>query len=141
MTAAPGEGCEGGKVTPNGERERATVLVCHLVSGRAAALSVRVTRWHCVALGSVCLGRGERRRSRRSGCAFLDDIQFGYRRSNPDFFQVLICQVRQNGNIDIILGKARGVLSETELLKQAPQPAASRPRLTHFEWHGTPTNR
>jgi hypothetical protein len=112
-------------------------------SDRAQHSEQKIGEGHAapLALGSVCLGRGERRRSRRSGCAFLDDIQFGYRRSNPDFFQVLICQVRQNGNIDIILGKARGVLSETELLKQAPQPAASRPRLTHFEWHGTPTNR
>jgi len=36
---------------------------------------------------------------------------------HPDFFQVLICKVGQDGKADVVLGKARRVLPETELLK------------------------
>ena len=36
---------------------------------------------------------------------------------HPDFFEVLVCQIRQDGETDVILGKALSVLPETELLK------------------------
>ena len=38
-------------------------------------------------------------------------------RGNPEFFQVLVCQIRQDGKINVILGKALCVLSETELFE------------------------
>jgi len=39
------------------------------------------------------------------------------KRGNPKFFQVLVCQMRQDTKIDVILGKALRVLPKTELLK------------------------
>src|SRR5215510_8102341 len=36
------------------------------------------------------------------------------KRGNPKFFQILVCQTRQDTKADIILGKARSVLPETE---------------------------
>jgi hypothetical protein len=39
------------------------------------------------------------------------------KRGDPKFFQVLVCQMRQDTKIDVILGKALRVLPETELLK------------------------
>src|SRR6476646_4897798 len=36
---------------------------------------------------------------------------------HPDFFQVLVCEIGQDGEADIVLGKALRVSSETELLK------------------------
>src|SRR5271166_3069517 len=39
------------------------------------------------------------------------------KRGNPKFFQVLVCQIRQDCKIDVILGKTLGVLPETERLK------------------------
>jgi hypothetical protein len=39
------------------------------------------------------------------------------KRGDPKFFQVLVCQMRQDTKVDVILGKALRVLPETELLK------------------------
>jgi hypothetical protein len=38
-------------------------------------------------------------------------------RSNADLFEVLICQVRQDGKINVVLSKTLNVLPETELLQ------------------------
>src|ERR1700679_1191999 len=38
-------------------------------------------------------------------------------RGNPQFLQVLVCQIRQNGETDVILDKALRVLPEPKLLK------------------------
>ena len=38
-------------------------------------------------------------------------------KGNAEFFEVLVCQVGQNGSIDIVLGKALRVLPETELFE------------------------
>ena len=35
----------------------------------------------------------------------------------PEFFQVLVCQIRQNGKANVVLGKALCVLRETKLPK------------------------
>ena len=39
------------------------------------------------------------------------------KRGDPKLFQVLVCQMRQDTKIDVVLSKALRVLSETELLK------------------------
>ena len=39
------------------------------------------------------------------------------KRRNADLFEVLTGEIRQDGKIDVILGKALRVLSETEFLK------------------------
>jgi hypothetical protein len=39
------------------------------------------------------------------------------KREDSKFFQVLVCQMRQDTKIDVIIGKASRVLPETELLK------------------------
>ena len=44
-------------------------------------------------------------------------------RRNADLFEVLICQISKDEKIDVVLGKALGVLPETELLK----PVRNRP--------------
>jgi hypothetical protein len=36
---------------------------------------------------------------------------------HPNFFQVLVCEIGQDGKADVILGKALPVLPEAELLK------------------------
>ena len=63
------------------------------------------------------------------------------KRSDPKFFQVLVCQMRQDTKIDVILGKALRVLLETELLKSvrdllhpdsAPDYRASPPAIGEF---------
>jgi hypothetical protein len=33
-------------------------------------------------------------------------------RHNADLFEVLICQIRKDGKIDVVLGKTLGILSE-----------------------------
>ncbi len=38
-------------------------------------------------------------------------------RGHPEFFQVLVRQIGQDGKIDVVLAKALGVLAETELLE------------------------
>jgi hypothetical protein len=69
-------------------------------------------------------GRGGRIRSVQS--IFFCAIKFGYcaqkltpmtERGYPEFFQILVCQIGQDGEINVILGKARGVLPETELFE------------------------
>ena len=39
------------------------------------------------------------------------------KRGNPKFFEILVCQVRQDDKANVILGKALRVLPETKLLK------------------------
>ncbi len=81
---------------------------------------VREHNGDLAALGGVPWGgNGSLRR------IFLAAGEFGYRshqltpmtQRHPDFFQVLICKVGQDGKADVVLGKARRVLPETELLK------------------------
>jgi hypothetical protein len=36
---------------------------------------------------------------------------------HPDFFEVLVCQIRQDGETDVILGERLSVLPKAELLK------------------------
>ena len=59
-------------------------------------------------------------------CFVLDPVQIDYRaqqfaamaeRRNADLFEVLICQISKNGNIDVVLDKPLSVLPETEVLK------------------------
>jgi hypothetical protein len=38
-------------------------------------------------------------------------------RGHAEFFEVLVCEIRKNGEIDVVLNKALSVLPETELLK------------------------
>ena len=38
-------------------------------------------------------------------------------RSHAEFFEVLVCQIRQDAEIDVILGKSLSVLLKPELLK------------------------
>src|SRR5262249_2001175 len=55
----------------------------------------------------------------------LAALHFGYRakqltamtKRHPDFFEVLVCQIRQDGETDVILGKPLSVLPKAELLK------------------------
>ena len=39
------------------------------------------------------------------------------KRGNPEFFQVLICQIGQDRKVDVVFSKALSVLPETEFLK------------------------
>ena len=43
-------------------------------------------------------------------------------RHNANLFEVLICQIRKDGKIDVVLGKALSVLPETELLEPVRNP-------------------
>jgi hypothetical protein len=78
------------------------------------------------ALGGVDLGRGCGWGSRTGSwrCAFIHNFQFGYRaqkhtpmakRSNADFFEILITQIRQDDKTNVILGESLSVLREAKL--------------------------
>ena len=65
-------------------------------------------------------------RGGRFRCFLLGSDQLGNRaqqlapmpeRRNPDFLQVGICQIREEGETDVVVSEARSVLPETELLE------------------------
>ena len=82
------------------------------------------------ALGGVLRGlRLHMGRRRRRRCAFGDGFQEPHsmaERGDAELLQIGVCELREKSKIDVILGKALEVLSETELLKPLQQPAASR---------------
>ena len=41
---------------------------------------------------------------------------------NTDFLEVLICEMAENGDVDLVLGKALSVLPETELFEPVRNP-------------------
>jgi hypothetical protein len=51
-------------------------------------------------------------------------------RRNANLFEILIGQVTQNGEINVVLGKALSVVPETELFEPVPQSAASLPGIS-----------
>ena len=87
-------------------------------------------------------------RSGDRGCALLDGFKIGDRaqqlaamaeRRNADLFEVLIGQVAEDREIDIVLGKALGVLGHAELfepvrdlLHRDPSPVESPRGLAAF---------
>ena len=47
----------------------------------------------------------------------------------PEFFQVLVCQIGQNGKTNVVLGKALCVLRETKLPKPVRNLLHTAPRV------------
>jgi hypothetical protein len=67
-------------------------------------------------------------RSRGFRRTFIDPVEFCDRsqqltpmseRCDPEFFQVLVCQIRKDAKVDVILSDALSVLPETDLSGQS----------------------
>jgi hypothetical protein len=99
-------------------------------AGRKRGRAHQVAEHHCdlAALGAVALlwDNGSRGRSGMRRSAFLDAIQLGYgaqqqasmtERRDPEFLQVCVCEIRQDGKGNLVLNEALSVLPETELLQ------------------------